>query len=119
MVLAVRRKRGFAPLSFGACGPRRGRVSRTPSGWYGETSRYAPFPYGSREWKLLYNKRVSVERAFGRLKGYRKLDALRIRQLPKVWLHVALSVLVMNGSALAKVKADRVSEIRTCAQKVA
>ena len=31
------------------------------------------------ESKLLYNKQVSVERVFGRLKGYRKLDALRTR----------------------------------------
>ena len=31
--------------------------------------RYAPFPYGSREWKSIYRKRVAVERAFGRLKA--------------------------------------------------
>ena len=32
-------------------------------------------------------------------------DALRTWRLPKVWLHVALSVLAMNGAALAKVRA--------------
>ena len=42
------------------------------------------------KWKVLYNKRVSVERVFSRLKTYRKLDAIRTRRLPKVWLHVAL-----------------------------
>lgn len=81
--------------------------------------RYSPFPYGSQEWKTLYNKRVSVERVFGRLKGYRKLDALRTRRLPKVWLHVAMSVLAMNGSALAKVQADKLNELRACTRKVA
>jgi len=81
--------------------------------------RYARFPYGSTEWKTLYNKRVSVERVFGRLKGYRKLDALRTRRLPKVWLHVALSVLAMNGSALAKVQAGEVSQVRDCVRRVA
>jgi hypothetical protein len=36
-----------------------------------------------------------------------------------VWLHVALSMLAMNGSALAKVHADKVGELRACTQKVA
>ena len=43
---------------------------------------------------MLNNKRVSVERAFSRLKGYRKLDSVRTRRLPKVWLHVAMGLLV-------------------------
>jgi IS5 family transposase len=71
---------------------------------------HSPFPYGSREWKLLYNKRVSVERVFSRLKTYRKLDAIRTRRLPKVWLHVAMSLLAMLGSAVAS---DRQS-VRRC-----
>ena len=70
----------------------------TPAPYY---ERYSPFPYGSKEWKALYNKRVSVERVFGRLKGYRKLNAVRTRGLLKVWLHVALSILAMYGIALA------------------
>jgi hypothetical protein len=60
-----------------------------------------------------------VERVTSRLKGYRKLDALRTRRLPKVWLHVAMSVLAMNVSALSKVRADRLSELRACTRKVA
>lgn len=70
----------------------------SPAPYY---EQYSPFPYGSREWKLLYNKRVSVERAFSRLKGYRKLNAIRTRRLPKVWLHVAMSVLNMVAAAVA------------------
>ncbi len=36
-----------------------------------------------------------------KLKTYRKLDAMTARRLPKVWLYVALSLMVMNVVALA------------------
>ena len=42
-----------------------------------------------------------MERVFSRLKGYRKLNSLRTRRMPKVWLHVALSILAMLVSAVA------------------
>ena len=48
------------------------------------------------QWKSIYSKRVLVERVFSRLKTYRKLDVIRTRGLPKVWLHVALSVIVVG-----------------------
>jgi hypothetical protein len=75
--------------------------------------RYIPFPYGSKEWKTLYDKRVSVERVFSRLKTYRKLNAVRVRRMKKVWLHVALSLLTMNAAALARVGDDSTS-VRAC-----
>ena len=56
---------------------------------------------------------------FNRLKGYRKLDPLRTRRLPKVWLRVALSVLVMNGSALARIQMGEPDALRICTRKVA
>jgi len=59
-----------------------------------------PAPSSTRQWKLLYNKRGSVERAFGRLKEYRKLDNLKIRGLAKVELHAILAVMVMQAQAL-------------------
>ena len=62
---------------------------------------------------------MSVERVFGRLKGYRKLDSLRTRRLPKVWLHVAMSILAMNVGALAKIQAGETDELRACTMKVA
>lgn len=74
--------------------------------------RYSPFPFGSEAWKKVYNKRVSVERVFSRLKGYRKLNAIRTRRMPKVWLHVALSLLTMNASAI--VGARRPEGLRRC-----
>ena len=68
--------------------------------------RYSPFPHGSIEWKTVNNKRVSVERAFSRLKSYRKRDAIRTRQMTKVWLHVSLSVVVVSSAALANIRED-------------
>jgi len=55
---------------------------------------------------------ASVERVFSRLKGYRKLNALRVRRFAKVWLHVALSVLTMLVGAVANA-ADG-GKIRRC-----
>lgn len=52
---------------------------------------------------------VSVERVFSRLKTYRKLNSLRTRRMPKVWLHVALSWLTMLVSA-----ATESGSIRRC-----
>jgi hypothetical protein len=75
--------------------------------------RHSPFPYSSGQWKAIYNKRVSVERVFSRLKTYRKLDAIRTRRLPKVWLHVALSLVVMNVAALVN-SADSAANLRRC-----
>ena len=72
---------------------------------------YSPFPFGSEAWKKVYNKRVSVERVFSRLKGYLKLNAIRTRRMPKVWLHVALSLLVMNLTAITAVGSGN---IRRC-----
>jgi len=56
---------------------------------------------------------VSVERVFSRLKTYRKLDAIRTRRLPKVWLHVALSVLVMNATAVVNL-GNSLADLRKC-----
>jgi hypothetical protein len=49
---------------------------------------------------------------FSWLKGYRKLNSLRTRRMPKVWLHVTLSVLTMNAMAVAKT--TRGLSIRQC-----
>ena len=53
---------------------------------------------------------VSVERVFGRIKTYGKLNAIRTRGMPKIWLHVALSVLVMNAAAVVNAAGD----VRKC-----
>ena len=54
------------------------------------------------EWQALYNKRVSVERVFSRLKETRRLERHCLRGLAKISLHAMLSVLVLQGDALTK-----------------
>ncbi|MCJ7831230.1 MAG: transposase, partial [Dehalococcoidia bacterium] len=88
-----------------------GPMNKAIPGRYFE--RHSPFPYGSGQWKTVYNKRVSVERVFSRLKTYRKLDAIRTRRLPKVWLHTAMSLVVMNVAALVNLGSNSAS-LRKC-----
>jgi hypothetical protein len=53
------------------------------------------------EWKLVYNRRVAVERLNGRLKAHRKLNHVRGRGKPKVSVHAMLSTIVCQAQALA------------------
>ena len=39
--------------------------------------------------------------------------------MPKVWLHVALSILTLNASAVARIQEGRPDQLRECARKVA
>ena len=64
------------------------------------------------EWKALYNRRGSIERLNGRLKGHRKLDDVRVRGLMKVTLHAMLSIVTCQAWAI-------VTESRGCVRKVA
>lgn len=49
--------------------------------------RYAPFLYGSKEWKAIHAGRSSVERVNSRLKECRRLERHCFRGLTKVTLH--------------------------------
>lgn len=80
---------------------------------------FCEIPRSTPEWQALYNKRTSVERVFSRLKETRRLERHCLRGLAKISLHAMLSVLVLQADALAKVQADRVSELRACTRKVA
>ena len=51
-------------------------------------------------WKALYRQRVSVERAFSRLKGQRSLNHIRVRGLRKVTVHCYLSLIALQSSYL-------------------
>ena len=53
------------------------------------------------EWNHVYNMRTSVERLNGRLKGFRKLDSVRVRGRFKVRIHAMLSIIVCQANALA------------------
>lgn len=81
--------------------------------------RFCQVARGSREWDILYNLRGSVERVFGRLKGFRALNYVTLRGLEKVELHCLLSVIVMQAMALGKAKQGSLFEIRSNVRKVA
>ena len=53
------------------------------------------------EWKMLYNRRTSVERVLGRLQLHRKLDTIRVRGRFKVRIHAMMSTIVYQAQALA------------------
>ena len=52
------------------------------------------------EWRMIYNRRSSVERVNGRLKGHRKLNLLRVRGRRKVRVHTLFSVITCQAYAL-------------------
>jgi hypothetical protein len=72
-------------------------------------------PDGPRrpQWKVLDSKRVSVERVLSGLETCRKLDAIRTRRLPRVWLHVALSILAMVAAAVINA-VNSLADLRRC-----
>ncbi|MCH8341609.1 MAG: hypothetical protein IIA51_08670 [Chloroflexi bacterium] len=69
---------------------------------------------GCNEWREGHSRYIcvptaagrEVQRAFGRLKEYRKLDNLKIRGLAKVELHAILAVLVMQAQALGSCRRE-------------
>lgn len=69
------------------------------------------------EWRTIYKRRTSVERAFARLKSHRGLTRHSRRRLLPVTLHCLLSVLVVQASALGHFSTD--GNIRQCARRVA
>lgn len=53
------------------------------------------------EWKKIYSQRTSIERLNGRLKGFRKLNSVRVRGRFKVRIHAMMSIIVCQAQALA------------------
>ena len=73
-----------------------------------KASRLHPLiPRNTDRFKALYHQRGAVEREFGRLKHEWGALPLRVRRLPRVRLHVDLTILAALASALA---ATRTSE---------
>ena len=69
-------------------------------------------PRASAEWKREYAKRMSIERIFRSAKHSRLLDQHRYRGLRKIRLHATLSLLTYQATALARVKAGDVENLR-------
>ena len=71
-----------------------------------------PVMRGTKEWEDLYDKRQSVERVFKSLKQSRRLIQHYHRSLRKIALHVALSTLTFQATALVKAKAGQLDDMR-------
>lgn len=66
------------------------------------------------EWKSLYNRRTAIERVFGRLKCYRRLNNVTVRRIQKVTVHCFLSLIVVQAQALHGALNNQVSSVRQC-----
>ena len=80
---------------------------------------FGPVRRGSREWKVLYGLRQSVERVFKSLKQSRRLEAHCVRGLRKISLHNTVSVLAFQATALARILAGQVAYLRWQVRRVA
>ena len=69
----------------------------------------------SAEWKMIYNRRVAVERLNGRLKGHRKLNSLRVRGRAKVRIHAMMATVVCQAQAMATGTRNLVRSVLTAA----
>lgn len=71
----------------------------------------------TKEWQRLYNRRTAIERLFGRLKCYRRLNNVTVRRIQKVTVHCFLSLIVVQAQALHSALNNRVSSVRQCVYK--
>ncbi len=72
-----------------------------PASVWVKASRLKPLiPRSTERWNGLYQRRGSVERAFGRLKHEWGLGPLRVRRIERVRLHANLTILSQLTSAL-------------------
>ncbi len=62
-------------------------------------------PRTTDRWKAIYRTRDAVDREFGRLKHEWAMLPLRVRRLPRVRLHVDLTILARLACALTKARA--------------
>jgi hypothetical protein len=66
-------------------------------------------PRSTPRWKGLYHQRGAVERQFGRLKNEWGGLPLRVRRLPRVRLHIDLTILAQLADAAVKADAVRLA----------
>ncbi|MGH3856383.1 MAG: transposase [Pseudonocardiaceae bacterium] len=81
----------------GTCTPR--------SVWIKADRLHTLIPRTTERWKTIYRTRTAVEREFGFLKHEWGMLPLRVRRLPRVRLHVDLTILTRLTSALIKARA--------------
>ncbi len=66
------------------------------------------------EWQAIYSRRSSIERLFGRLKCYRRLNNVTVRRIQKVTVHCFLSLIVVQAQALHSAMNNQISSVRQC-----
>jgi hypothetical protein len=81
----------------GECTPR--------SAWIKADRLHTLIPRSTDRWKAIYRTRVAVKREFGALEHEWGMLPLRVRRLPRVRLHVDLTILTRLASALLKARA--------------
>lgn len=70
--------------------------------------------FETKEWQAIYSRRSSIERVFGRLKGYRRLNDITIRRIRKVTVHCFLSLIVVQAQALHSAMSNQILSVRQC-----
>ena len=73
----------------------------------------------SKEWKALYAKRQAIERVFKSLKESRRLESHCVRGLRQITLHAMMSVLAFQATALVRVLAGALGDMRWMVRRVA
>ncbi len=76
-------------------------------------------PTETEEWQAIYRRRTSIERLFGRLKGYRRLNNITVRRIRKVTVHCFLSLIVVQAQALHAARNNQMSSVRQCVGAIA
>lgn len=81
-----------------------------PASVWVKASRLHPLiPRGTERWKSLYHQRGAVEQGFGRQKYEWAMLPLRVRRLPRVALHVDLTILAQLADALVRAGSGRLA----------
>ena len=90
--------------------------------WVRPVHDYRRFGYrikrGTEEWNEIYRQRCSIERVYSRLKQARRLEVHCFRGFGAINVHATLSVLVMQATALAKVRVGQMDDLRVCVRRV-
>ncbi len=76
-------------------------------------------PRHSKEWKALYDQRQAIERFFKGAKESRRLEKHCVRGLRGIRLHALMSVIGFQATALVKVRAGQLDDMRWMVRKVA
>jgi hypothetical protein len=105
--------RGYAQCSEGT----KGRIVRIPL----ETDRriFVPIARSSYKWQRIYNGRTAVERVNSRIDLSFGFEHHFIRGKAKMTLRVGLALVVMLSMALARIKRDRMEDMRSLVKQAA